>query len=707
MDCPPDEALKVLLEQATHDTNSIEVISHLGGCLHCRERITAWNQAGQLDKILDAAGNSGIAYENPSEGSPADGSDALTNVYGVTPIRRIGQYELLRSVGHGGGGEVFEARHTHLRRRVAVKLLSKKNCDNEDVRLRFFQEMESIGRLNHPNIVHAYDAGEIDGTLYLAMEFIDGLNLETLAQRIGPMEIPDACEVIRQAAQGLQHVFESGLVHRDLKPSNLLVSKSGVKIADLGLAMFDREDSTQDPLSRKKEADDRLTGEHTVLGTVDYMAPEQAGRSRDVDIRADLYSLGCTLFRLLVGRAPYALPENKTSFNKMVAHASSPIPDIQYFRPDVPDELAAVIKCLLGKTRTERYSEPRKLVDALVPFRGAIDFPTLILSPPRPPRKLVAGGRSSTLRDSEIRRSEASTPLAAYSKKHSGPPQQPPGSQESKPSPRLSINRKMIVASVILILILFGLSRNILGLLKKDQITAASQFAQGKGKTPTEETDEPMPELKPKKRTDFEEVWFQQFNKLPEALIWSPSSKTGSGNLLQDSSTFHVHSPDSLHLEELGELKNNSANVELELSFKPHTHSASFGFFFGFRPVVMDEIAEFQSIQIIWTGGDKQSKEVIVARHIKVIGLRNKEIENNRSSFERVPVPPGHKNMRLAVKISSGRLVSVSVGGSPCVRIIQEEANSQFNVNDYLGRFGAFVESGVVDLQNPKFSWKE
>jgi hypothetical protein len=198
----------------------------------------------------------------------------------------------------------------------------------------------------------------------------------------------------------------------------------------------------------------------------------------------------------------------------------------------------------------------------------------------------------------------------------------------------------------------------------------------------------------------------QQFNRLPEALIWSKLSKTGSGGLLENSATFNIHSPDSLRLEELGELKDNDVHVELEMEFKPHSRTASFGFFFGFRPVIMDERAEFQAIQIIWTGGDKKSREVIVARHIKAIGVRNKEIENNRSTFERIPVPPGLGSMRLAVKVAGDRLVGVSIGGIDCVRIIQEEANSQFTVNDYRGRFGVFVESGIVDLQNPKFSRK-
>lgn len=708
MDCPTDEALKALLEEATHDTNSTEVIGHLAKCSHCRSRVTLWNQSGRLGEILEAAGNSGIIYENLSAGNPGDGSDALTNVYGVTPIRKIGQYELLRSVGHGGGGEVFEARHTHLNRRVAVKLLSNRNCENEAVRQRFFQEMESIGQLDHPNIVHAYDAGEIDGTLYLAMEFIDGLNLETLAQRIGPMEISDACEVIRQAAQGLQHVFESDQVHRDLKPSNLLVCKSGVKIADLGLAMFNRTESTQGPFSSKKETDDRLTGEHTVLGTVDYMAPEQAEGSRAVDIRADLYSLGCTLFRLLVGRAPYALPENSTPMKKMWAHASAPIPDIRTFRPDVPDKLAAVIERILRKGRGDRYSEPKELADALVPFCGTIDFPTLIQSPPRPPRKVVAGGRSSTLRDSEIRRSEAPTPLAPNSQEqltqlHGSAPEP---SSHSSVITQTKYSAKMIVALACLIVVVAALGSQ--NKAKKIEIAVTPEVVVGPEFKKNVEDEKSTTVEQPKKQPALDDIWFQQFNRLPETLVWSKVPAMGTGSFLPNSAIFHIHSPESIRLENLGERNAEDIDFELEMDFKPHSSRVSFGYYFGFRKneVPRGEVAEFQVIQIIMLDEDRQDPEVIVARNLKVIDAKNKEIEGKRSSFERIALPRGRGSMRYSVKLSSDRLVSVSVGGKTCALVVNEDSNSQFRADDYRGPFGVFVDSGIVDLQNPKLSRK-
>lgn len=708
MDCPPDEALKVLLEQATHDTNSIEVISHLGGCLHCRDRITAWNQAGQLDKILDAAGNSGIAYENPSEGNPDGGSDALTNVYGVTPIRRIGQYELLRSVGHGGGGEVFEARHTHLRRRVAVKLLSKKNCDNEDVRLRFFQEMESIGRLNHPNIVHAYDAGEIDGTLYLAMEFIDGLNLETLAQRIGPMEISDACEVIRQAAQGLQHVFESRLVHRDLKPSNLLVSKSGVKIADLGLAMFNSEESTQDPFSSKREADDRLTGEHTVLGTVDYMAPEQAGRSRDVDIRADLYSLGCTLFRLLVGRAPYALPENKTSFNKMVAHASSPIPDIRQFRPDVPDELATVFERLLRKDRDDRFAEPWELVQALVPFCGVIDFPTLILCPPRPPRKLVAGGRSSTLRDSEIRRSEASTPLAPYSIEQSGSPPQPPTpppASEPEPASHSSIKKQSkhslttIAVAVCLILFLIGLGSQIPRLMQQVE---SNQTLPIPPDLPGNMKDVPLP-TEVGQRSEIEDRWLKVFNNLPKSL---PCGKIAAGRAVLDADLngLDIRANNTLRLVQLGDLGAADVKIDLGAEFADISKGA-FGFFFGYRRQenVPNRLVEFQVIQILWHDEVATRRRVTLRRCAVVIDSKGK-LRTEKSCTIPLIFERNQSHVALELKLKGDMLVDVSLDEVNYKELCSDEEARKFEADDFRGPFGIVVEDGSVLVQHPRFN---
>jgi len=186
-------------------------------------------------------------------------------------LGRVGDYELLSRLGAGGMGTVFKARHRHLDKIVALKLIGAARLGGQQAVSRFQREMRAVGRLEHPNIVGARDAGQADGVWFLAMEYIDGADLSVLSRRVGPMAIPDACELIRQAACGLQHAHEHRLVHRDIKPSNLMLSRTGqVKLLDLGLALFHA-----DPLPGE------LTAPSAVMGTAEYMAPvETKGPSR-------------------------------------------------------------------------------------------------------------------------------------------------------------------------------------------------------------------------------------------------------------------------------------------------------------------------------------------------------------------------------------------------------------------------------------------
>ena len=369
MVCPSEEALRDLLRNGGQETSSTDVLTHLADCQACLDRVAAWNEGAQFDSMLRAAGRSEIDVFPALEGRDSSGADSVTQIYGSAVLRKVGPYELLRPIGAGAVGDVFEARHALLKTRVAIKLLKERHSGDKVARQRFFREIESIGKLDDPYIVRPYDAGEVDGTLFLAMEFVDGENVEALARRLGPMPVADSCEIVRQAAFGLQHVHDCGLVHRDLKPSNLLMSKTGIKIADLGLAL----------LVRGEQIEERLTGVHTVLGTADYMAPEQVEGSHEVDIRADLYSLGCTLFRLLTGHPPFAMPGNSSPVKKMWAHASLPIPDVQQFRPDVPPELAAIVEKLMAKNRNDRFAQPKDLAEALGPFCLEPDLPSLML----------------------------------------------------------------------------------------------------------------------------------------------------------------------------------------------------------------------------------------------------------------------------------------------------------------------------------------
>jgi serine/threonine protein kinase/WD40 repeat protein len=270
----------------------------------------------------------------------------------------IREYRLLEQIGAGGMGTVYRAEHTKLKRIVALKLLPPSRVQDARAIARFEREMEAIGRLDHPSVVRATDAGEYGGSHYLVMEYVDGIDLANLSQQEGPLPVADACELIRQSAVGLQYIHEHGLVHRDVKPSNLMLTSAGqVKILDLGLALL-RSDELRGPLTDSGQA----------MGTADYMAPEQAIDSRQVDIRADIYSLGCTLYRLLAGRAPFAAPEYPGVVERILAHINDPVPSLRSFRTDLPVDLEAVVDQMLAKKPGGRFTTPREVAQSLEPF---------------------------------------------------------------------------------------------------------------------------------------------------------------------------------------------------------------------------------------------------------------------------------------------------------------------------------------------------
>ena len=216
--------------------------------------------------------------------------------------------------------------------------------------------------------MEAYDAGEVAGLPYFVMEFVEGTGLDGVVRQRGPLPVAEACEVVRQAALGLQHLHEHGLVHRDVKPSNLMLTPQGqVKVFDLGLARL-----VNDPA---QEAQITLHGQF--LGTVDYVAPEQCDNSRTVDIRADLYSLGCTLYHLLAGDPPFTSPAYDSIFRKLLAHATAPVPPVRG-RSDIPEPLAAALGRLLAKDRNDRFATPADVAAAFQPFAAGADLARLL-----------------------------------------------------------------------------------------------------------------------------------------------------------------------------------------------------------------------------------------------------------------------------------------------------------------------------------------
>jgi Protein kinase domain len=280
---------------------------------------------------------------------------------------RLGRYEVLGKLAAGGMGTVFKARHAELGKVVALKVLPAGEMDEVRV-ARFRNEIRAIGRLDHPNIVAAHDAGELGGVHFLVMDFVEGLDLAWVLERRGRLSVPDACEAVRQAALGLQHAFERGLVHRDVKPSNLMLAPGGrVQVLDLGLAR-----------SFATAAADTLTARGMLLGTPDYLAPEQWEHAHAADNRADIYSLGCTLYHLLAGRPPFAGERYHSVLQKMRAHLETPPAPIAEVQPEVSAGLAAILDRMLAKDPAERFQSHTEVAEALRPFTAGSDLAALL-----------------------------------------------------------------------------------------------------------------------------------------------------------------------------------------------------------------------------------------------------------------------------------------------------------------------------------------
>jgi serine/threonine protein kinase len=294
---------------------------------------------------------------------------------GKGPQLLLGPYVVLDRLGAGGMGEVFKVRHRGLQRVAALKVIGKQHAGSAGALERFRREAEAAAQLSHPNIVAVHDAGEQDDLLYLAMELIHGIDLGRLVLESGPLPVPLACDFIRQASLGLHHAHEKGFVHRDIKPANLLVAprnglpRSGrididglagatVKILDMGLVRFQME--------QHDESEIALTQKGLVLGTLDYLSPEQAMNSHRVDRRADLYSLGCTLYTLLTGQPPFAGGE---ALNKLLRHQNDPPPPLSRLRPDVPESLQVIVSRLLAKRPEDRFQTADELARTLVDLR--------------------------------------------------------------------------------------------------------------------------------------------------------------------------------------------------------------------------------------------------------------------------------------------------------------------------------------------------
>ncbi len=312
------------------------------------------------------------------------GSELLTQ-WQIDQLRRgrhkgfvLGKYKLLRLLGAGGMSSVYLAEHATLHNKVAIKVLPVKRVDQSSYLARFEREAQASARLNHPHIARAFDLDTSGAIHFIVMEYIEGEDLHARVKQHGPLSVREAADFIRQAALGLQYAHDEGLVHRDIKPANLIVDKRGhVKILDLGLALAMAED------------DASLTRAHDekVLGTADYLAPEQARDSHKADRRSDIYALGCTLFYLLVGRPPF---HKGTLAERIRSHMNEPAPNLMELRQDVPPAIAELYFRMMEKHPDARQQTAQEIADSLTAW--------LATTAPQAPRARVEPPRRSDLR---------------------------------------------------------------------------------------------------------------------------------------------------------------------------------------------------------------------------------------------------------------------------------------------------------------------
>ena len=345
-------------------TESID--KHLEGCAACQRRVAEMSSDSFLDRPRDAHGQPGST--GPIVSSIAGMSmleeGASTNAPPPTDTLPPGlanhpDYEVIRELGHGGMGTVYLAKNRLMGRHEVLKVVSRHMMNRPGVLDRFLVEIRNAARLHHTNVVTAYSATRIGESIVFAMEYVEGLDLSKLVKAKGPLPVSNACNYIHQAALGLQHASELGMVHRDIKPGNLMLAKQGnravIKVLDFGLAKVKSEGAV----------DGGLTHDGQMLGTPDYVAPEQISDARRADIRADIYSLGCTFYCLLTGGAPF---HADNLYEILQAHHSMDAMPLNLARPEVPIELAALVARMMAKEPERRFQTPKDVAQALLPF---------------------------------------------------------------------------------------------------------------------------------------------------------------------------------------------------------------------------------------------------------------------------------------------------------------------------------------------------
>lgn len=436
--CPEPETLIAFARGELAPEKLVAVAGHVGGCEACCRalKLIPEDTFANLARVAAAEPFTVQSVGPPQTLLPADPNETIPA--GFVDHSR---YRIISKLGAGGMGTVYKAEDLLMGRVIAIKVVSTHLTSRPGAVARFQTEIRAAAQLKDHHFVTAHDTGEAGGAHYLVMEFVEGVSLDRLVAKKGPLSLVLASTFTRQVALGLQHAAEKGMVHRDIKPANLMVTRKGqVKILDFGLARLAHSEAVEETLQLRRPAfgagkqtvNLAVTNPDQVMGTPDYLSPEQARNSHDVDPRSDIYSLGCTLYFLLTGRPPFSAVT--TQFDKLLAHTEEEPPPISQARPEVPEELAEVLAKMMAKKPADRYQKASEVAAALLPFMrsDAAKEPSfeiveaVIVTPAPPPEPSVAAspvvaapraGSSDTAPPGEPTLAETPRPKRAKKKK--------------------------------------------------------------------------------------------------------------------------------------------------------------------------------------------------------------------------------------------------------------------------------------------------
>ncbi len=579
----------------------------------------------------------------------------------LVPPFVLGHYRVVEKIGEGGMGAVYRALHGRLKKAVALKILPPGHSADPHSVSRFEREMEAIGRLNHDNIVRATDAGESDGVHYLVMELIDGIDLARLVRLTGPLPVAAACELVRQAAIGLQYAHENGLVHRDVKPSNLLLSVEGrLKITDLGLAL----------LNRNERASGELTVTGQVMGTADYMAPEQWEDSHAVDIRADLYSLGCTLYTLLAGRPPFGGPRHRSALRKMAAHAKELVPPITDHRADVPVAVEELRRRLMAKEPADRPAEPAEVARTLEPFCAGADLAALARNAQARPR--AADAPAVLDRSTETRNAAAVLSTPAGGQTFTAPP-------VLRPRPRRRLWAAAVGVGILAVVVLVEV---------------------GPRPWPWAPPTPPALPVVPTTPTPADPQaglggWKNLLVEQPTASLWIPAADSRLDyDRPKESLWVHSSLPSLIRLGDA-----EAAAYKIQIAFRQLHWVGGVGVYFGGRPAGAP--TEFQLIDLHF-----QDQTARIGRSVgEVVAGRAGRPEVSLGGLASCPVPTPLRNapVLLEIVVAEHRQLSVSWDGVPCKGLdTADAAAAAARHADDRGEFGIYCSGSDVTVSTAR-----